>query len=226
MSLGRRVTVRAVVLLALALGMIFVPAGSFRYWQGWAFLAAFFLPGLFAFIYFLTYDRELVARRLRHREKTEVQERPMRWGFRLFLVAFLLPGFDFRWGWSRRLFGGVPVWLTITALATVVGGFLLVWWTLKVNSFAGRTIEVEAGQTVISSGPYTWVRHPMYAGSLLVWVSTPLALGSWVALPAFASLIPFYALRLLNEEKVLRAELPGYPEYCLKTRYRLIPFLW
>jgi protein-S-isoprenylcysteine O-methyltransferase Ste14 len=226
MSLGRRVAVRAVVLVALALGMIFVPAGSFRYWQGWAFLAAFFLPGLFAFIYFLTYDRELVARRLRHREKTEVQERPMRWGFRLFLVAFLLPGFDFRWGWSRRLFGGVPVWLTITALATVVGGFLLVWWTLKVNSFAGRTIEVEAGQTVISSGPYTWVRHPMYAGSLLVWVSTPLALGSWVALPAFASLIPFYALRLLNEEKVLRAELPGYPEYCLKTRYRLIPLVW
>jgi protein-S-isoprenylcysteine O-methyltransferase Ste14 len=108
----------------------------------------------------------------------------------------------------------------------VAGGFLFVFWVLKVNSYAGRTIEVDAGQTVIATGPYAWVRHPMYLGAIVLWMFAPLALGSWVALPAFAALIPFYAIRLLNEEKVLRTELPGYSEYCAKTRFHLIPLVW
>jgi len=97
---------------------------------------------------------------------------------------------------------------------------------LKVNSFAGRTVQVDAGQTVISTGPYAWVRHPMYLGSVVLWAFAPLALGSWVALPAFWLLIPFYAIRLLNEEKVLTSELAGYSDYCRKTRFHLIPFVW
>jgi protein-S-isoprenylcysteine O-methyltransferase Ste14 len=226
MSLGTRVAIRAVVLVVLSVGIIFLPAGSWGFWRGWAFLAAFFLPGLFAFVYFLIYDRQLVKRRLRNREKVKEQEWLMRGGFLLFLAAFLLPGFDYRLGWSRRLVGEVPGWLTGISLGLVAGGFLFVWWVLKVNSYAGRTIEVETGQKVISTGPYAWARHPMYLGSLLVWIATPLALGSWVALPAFALLIPFYVLRLLNEEKVLLAELPGYADYCTKTRYHLIPFVW
>jgi protein-S-isoprenylcysteine O-methyltransferase Ste14 len=97
---------------------------------------------------------------------------------------------------------------------------------MKVNSFASRTIQVEPGQKVICSGPYRLVRHPMYLGSLVMWLATPLALGSYLAWPAFALLIPFYIFRLLNEEEVLRRELPGYSDYCHCTRRRLVPFVW
>jgi protein-S-isoprenylcysteine O-methyltransferase Ste14 len=141
-------------------------------------------------------------------------------------VAFLIPGLDRRLGWSRRLVGDVPVWLTLISLGMVTGGFLFVFWVLRVNSYAGRTIQVDAGQTVISTGPYAWVRHPMYFGTVVLWMGTPLALGSWVALPVFALLVSFYVLRLLSEEKVLRTELPGYAEYCAKTRFHLIPLVW
>lgn len=96
---------------------------------------------------------------------------------------------------------------------------------MKINSFASRSIQVELGQRVISTGPYRAVRHPLYLGSLVMWLSTPLALRSYFAWPAFALLIPFYVFRLLNKEKVLRQELPGYPEYCLRTRFRLVPFV-
>jgi protein-S-isoprenylcysteine O-methyltransferase Ste14 len=226
MSLGWKLAPRAILLPVIAAAILFIPAGSLRFWRGWAFLAAFFVPGLFAFVYFLRHDRELVERRMRSREPQTEQKRLMRVGFQLFIASFLLPGLDYRFGWSRRLVGSVPVWLTSISLVMVVCGFLFVWWVLKVNTYAGRTIEVEAGQKVISTGPYAWVRHPMYLGSLVVWTSAPLALGSWVAFPAFALLIPLYVLRLLNEEKVLLVELPGYPEYCSKTLYRLVPLLW
>ena len=150
----------------------------------------------------------------------------MQAGNLLFFAVFLLPGFDYRLGWSCRLLGAVPPWLSVAADVLVVGGLILVFWTFQVNSFASRTIEVEAGQRVISSGPYALVRHPLYAGSLLIWLSTPLALGSYAAWPAFALLVPFYVYRLLNEEKFLRLELPGYSEYCLRTRFRLVPYVW
>ncbi|MGO9339860.1 MAG: methyltransferase family protein [Terracidiphilus sp.] len=226
MSLGLRVIVRSLLFLVIGAGIVFLPAGSWRFWQGWAFLAAMFTPTVFIFAYFLRRDPALVERRLREDEPVKEQKRWRRLFAPLFLAALLIPGFDHRLGWSRRLVGEVPVWLTVISLGLVAGGILFVWWVLKVNSYAGRTIQVDAGQTVISAGPYAWVRHPMYLGSVVLWAFAPLALGSWVALPAFWLLIPFYAVRLLNEEKVLGAELPGYSEYCLKTRYRLVPFVW
>lgn len=226
MSLELRVTVRMVLLLVALIAMIFLPAGSWRYWQGWAFLPAFILPPFLAQFYFLRYDRALLERRMRSRETVKEQKLLIRVFILLFLGAFLLPGFDHRLGWSRRWVGEVPVWVTAIALALVAGGFLFVFWVLKVNSYAGRTITVDEGQKVISTGPYAWVRHPMYLGSLVLCLASPLALGSWVALPVFALLIPLFALRLLNEEKVLRAELPGYTDYCLKTRFHLIPYVW
>ena len=102
----------------------------------------------------------------------------------------------------------------------------MTYWVVKVNRFAARTIQVESAQTVISDGPYRRVRHPMYLGMCVMWLFTPLALGSYVTLPAFALLIPLLILRLLNEEKVLREELAGYTEYCGRTRFRLVPFVW
>jgi protein-S-isoprenylcysteine O-methyltransferase Ste14 len=226
MSLGQRVAIRMGPSMALMAGIVFLPAGSWSFWQGWAFLAAFLLPSLSGMLYFLRYDRQLVERRLRVREKVKEQQWLMSVGMVLFLAVYLLPGFDRRLGWSRRWVGEVPVWLTVVSLCLVAGGILFVCWVLKVNSYAGRTIEVEAGQKVISTGPYAWVRHPMYLGSLVFLALTPLALGSWLALPAFALMVPFFALRLLNEEKVLRAQLPGYSDYCRKTPFRLIPYIW
>jgi protein-S-isoprenylcysteine O-methyltransferase Ste14 len=116
--------------------------------------------------------------------------------------------------------------VTAIALALVAGGFLFIFWVMKANSYAGRTIRVDEGQRVISTGPYAWVRHPMYLGIIVMLAPAPLALGSWVALPVFVLMIPIFAVRLLNEEEMLRAELPGYAEYCLKTRYHLIPLVW
>ena len=167
-----------------------------------------------------------MERRLQSKEKVSEQKLLMRVTRPLFLAAFLLPGLDYRLGWSRTFLGAVPVWLILLSQVLVLGGFLFVFWVMKVNSFAARTIQVEAGQKVISTGPYGVVRHPLYSGSLVMWLATPLALGSYIAWPAFALLIPFYVIRLLNEEKVLRQELPGYSEYCQRTRFRLVPFVW
>ena len=107
-----------------------------------------------------------------------------------------------------------------------MASYLMTIWVMDVNRYAARTIRVEAGQKVVSKGPYKWVRHPMYFGLLLMMLSTPLALGSYVALPIFALALPALMFRLLHEEKVLRRKLPGYAEYCEGTRYRLIPYIW
>jgi protein-S-isoprenylcysteine O-methyltransferase Ste14 len=226
MSLELTVTVRMVLMLIGWVGILFLPAGTWRFWQAWAYLAAMFFPVLWGFTYLLRHDRPLVERRMRNRESISEQKLLMRVFILLALGSFLLPGFDYRLGWTRRWVGEVPVWLTVLALLMVVAGFLFVFSVMKTNSYAGRTITVDAGQQVISTGPYAVVRHPMYLGSLLLLLSAPLALGSWVALPAFALTIPIFVMRLLNEEKVLRVELAGYADYCAKTRYHLIPFVW
>jgi protein-S-isoprenylcysteine O-methyltransferase Ste14 len=226
MTLELRLALRMTILTIGAMGIVFLPAWSWRYWQGWAYLAAFILPIVVAHLYFLRYDRALLERRMRTRETVTEQKWLIRVFALLFLAAFPLPGFDHRLGWSRQWVGDVPVGFVLVSDALVAAGFVFVFWVLKVNSFAGRTITIDAGQKVISTGPYAWVRHPMYLGAVVLWSFTPIALGSWVALPAFVLLIPFYVIRLLNEEKVLRAELPGYSDYCVKTRYHLIPFLW
>jgi len=226
MSLRSRLILRLSLGLPIVAAILFIPAGTWRFWQGWTFLAVISSLPSFAFFYFYKHDRLLLERRLRGKEKLSEQKRLIQLLKPAFFVVFLLPGFDYRLGWSRSLWGAVPPPLSLTADALVLAGYLLVFWTLKVNSFASRTIEVEAGQQVISSGPYALVRHPLYSGSLLMCLCVPLALGSYVTWPAFALLVPFYLYRLLHEEKFLRHELPGYSEYCLRTRFRLVPYVW
>jgi protein-S-isoprenylcysteine O-methyltransferase Ste14 len=226
MSLKSRVVLRLSLGMPMFAAALFVPAGTWRYWQAWVFLA-FALPFLlFAFSYLYKHDREMLERRMRTKEKIKEQRLLVRLLRPAFVAAFLIPGLDHRLGWSRTLLGDVPVWLSLIAELLVAGSWLMIFWVFRVNNFAGRTIEVEAGQPVISSGPYALVRHPMYAASVVMWLFLPLALGSYVAWPVFALLIPFYVYRLLNEEKFLRKELPGYSEYCLRTRFRLVPYLW
>ena len=138
-----------------------------------------------------------------------------------YILAFLLPGFDRRFGWSHT------PWVVVAAAdALFLLGILLIFWVMNENSYASRTIGVEAGQKVISSGPYAHVRHPMYLGLILMFVFSPLALGSWVAVISALFIIPFVVARMLDEEKVLIKELNGYQDYLQRVKYRLIPGLW
>ncbi len=226
MSLKSKLIARCAVALGLVAAMLFLPAGTLKFWEGWFFLGIVILPMLIFFLYFFKHDPQLAERRLQTRENVKEQKVIMKLANLILVVAFLIPGLDHRFGWTRELAGTIPLWLGIVAQTLVLGGYLMSLWVVDVNRFASRTIQVEPGQRVISGGPYSLVRHPMYSGGLVMWLSTPVALGSYVALPFFALLIPLYVLRLLNEEKVLKQELPGYEEYCRKTRFRLVPHVW
>jgi protein-S-isoprenylcysteine O-methyltransferase Ste14 len=210
----------------VVVALLFVPAGTLDFWEAWVFLAIFFIPMIIFSIYYYQHDRALVERRMQNREKVTEQKWIMRFAFLFFLLGLLVPGLDHRFGWTRRWIGGVPLWVEIAAQALTLTGYLGTMWVIDVNRFAARTVQVERDQRVISSGPYGVVRHPMYSFALVMWLATAAALGSYVALPFFSLLIPVIVLRLLNEEKVLRRELPGYAEYCERTRYRLAPYIW
>lgn len=206
--------------------ILFIPAGTLKYWQGWSFLAVN-LIGTFLFcLYFCKRDPQLLERRLLRKEQVRAQKFIMLLMKLSYALAFMLPGLDYRLGWSRTLIGPVPAWLVVLSLGVILG---CQFWFIAVtnaNRFAASVIRVEAGQTVTDTGPYRVVRHPMYLGGVVIWLFSPLALGSFVTLPAFGLLIPIVVLRLLNEENVLRRELPGYAEYCQRTQYRLAPFVW
>ena len=224
--LAAQVTFRFVVMTALVIAIFFLPAGTVRWWQAWAFLGAYIGFAVAAFFFFLKTDPQLVERRLRAKEEVREQRQIIRFGGLLLAGLFTLPGFDHRLGWSRALLGAEPTWFEVFSLAMVLGAELAMAWVIWINRYAGRTIRVEEGQTVVTTGPYRFVRHPMYAFTVVMFLFAPLALGSYVALPAFALLLPIYVLRILNEEKVLRAELAGYSEYCGKTRWRILPGVW
>jgi len=224
MTLKSRLVHRLLFMPVVSATFLFLPAGSFRFWQGWAYLIISLGFAFSTFAYFYKHDPELVERRMKRgsRQETVREQKLIMKALAVTLViAFLLPGLDHRFGWSHS-----PLWLTIVAQALVMSGLLMIFWAFKSNSFAAATIQVEPNQKVISNGPYHIVRHPMYLGANVWFLFTPLALGSYFALPAFALLIPIIVLRLINEEKVLRQELPGYSEYCLRTHFRLVPFVW
>ena len=201
--------------------MLFVPAGSISYWQAWLYMGVIFVPLVFAVAYLLKNDSGLLERRMKMEEKIGGQKRIVLLSSVVFLAGFLLPGLDYRFGWSE-----VPVALVLVADAIVFLGYLITFVTLRENSFASRIIEVEPRQQVISTGPYAVVRHPMYAGMLLMFLFTPLALGSSLALVVFVPLAVMIVLRIRKEEAMLSRELPGYREYCGKVRYRLVPGIW
>ncbi len=200
---------------------LFIPAGTLDYWQAWAYLAVVLSPAAVVIVYFMKKDPAFLERRLRTREKEARQALIIRLSIPVFFIAFLIPGLDRRFGWSA-----MPPWLSIAADAVVFLAYIFIFSVFRENSYAGRTIEVEKAQKVISSGPYAMIRHPMYLGQLAMYVATPLALGSYAAFPFFLLIIPVFIYRILNEEEVLRRDLPGYNEYCAKTRYRLIPHVW
>jgi len=201
--------------------VIILPAWKWDYWQGWLYLLILYIPMFFVLYYLLKNDPALLQRRMRMREKESVQRRIIVLSLVYFLVAFSLPGFDVRFGWSN-----VPPWVSLVADVLVLIGYMTFVLVLMVNSYLSRVVEVEAGQKVVSTGPYAIVRHPMYAGISLMYVATPVALGSFWALIPAVFIVPLLVARLRNEEEVLLRDLPGYAEYTQKVKYRLLPGVW
>jgi protein-S-isoprenylcysteine O-methyltransferase Ste14 len=201
--------------------VLFAPAGSLRFWQGWLYMTIFFSASLFFARYFLRHDPQLLRRRLETKEQVRAQKLFKSIWIPLWVCGLAISGLDFRIGWSA-----VPIGLILFAQALVLCAYLLIFLVLKANSFASSVVRVEKEQKVISWGPYRLVRHPMYSAILILILFTPVALGSYLALPVFVLLIPLIILRLLSEEKVLRNELYGYSGYCLRTRFRIFPLLF
>jgi protein-S-isoprenylcysteine O-methyltransferase Ste14 len=205
----------------LLVAMLFLSAGTFAYWEAWAYLAVLLVPMSLVLVYLLNNAPELLERRMRLKEKEPAQKLILTVAFFCFMFAFLLPGFDQRFGWSR-----VPAVVVIVADILVLLGYGIVFLVFRENHYASRIIEVEPGQKVISSGPYALIRHPMYLGESLMFIFSPLALGSyWAMIPA-AGIAFLLVARIRNEESVMIRELKGYPEYMKKTVYRLIPGVW
>ena len=215
----------AVAGLAVAMGLLlFVCAGTIRYWQAWLYLSIFTGATALTTRYLVTNDRALLQRRMGGgptAEKRPAQKLIM-WCTSISFVALLVvPALDRRFGWSA-----VPLGVVAAGDVLVVVGFYLIARVYRANTFTSATIEVAEDQTVISTGPYAVVRHPRYAGGFLYLVGTPLALGSYRGLVPIAAMVPFLIWRLFDEEHMLAANLPEYAEYRQRVRYRLVPFVW
>ena len=223
-GLIRRVWPRQLIFTLVLAALIFALAGTLRYWQGWLFLIAFIGSSVALGIYFVRHDPALIERRMKGGVSAE-QEPTQKIIIGLLmaglLLAIVVPALDRRWHWSA-----VPAWLALLADAGIVASFVLFFFVMKQNSYAAATVRVETGQPLVSSGLYGVVRHPMYTGALLLTVCMPLALGSTWSLLLLIAVIPILAWRLIDEERVLRRDLPGYADYCRQVRYRLIPLLW
>ena len=207
-------------LLLVAL-LLFLPAGTIRYPGGLLFLCLLFVPMLLLGILMLARARDLLAKRLDVKEKQGTQKGVVAVMGLIFLSGFILAGLDFRFGWSK-----VPLPVVIVASVLFLVGYALYAEVMRENAYLSRTVKVEEGQTVISTGLYAMVRHPMYTASTVMFLALPLILGSWYALIPFALYPVIMVVRIRGEEKLLTAELSGYEEYTRKVRYRLIPFVW
>jgi protein-S-isoprenylcysteine O-methyltransferase Ste14 len=220
----RQAMVRGILGTLFFMVLIFGSAGTIHYWQGWLFLAVFASLTTAFTIYLAMYDRPLLERRMKAGPgyETEPSQRIIvSLIFLLFFALMILPAVDHRFGWSP-----VPASVTVLGNALVIFSFYRIFRVVTANSFAASNIRVEQGQTVIDTGPYATVRHPMYAATLWLIIGMPLALGSWWWTLLIIPFIPVLAWRLLDEERILRRDLHGYVEYTERVRYRLIPYVW
>jgi protein-S-isoprenylcysteine O-methyltransferase Ste14 len=213
----------AALILVMAL-LLFVPAGTLRYWQAWIFLSVYFAVSLAITLYLLKNDPALLARRMSggpFAEKEPAQQVIMGLASLGFIALLVLPAIDHRFGWSNMARG-----VALAGDALVALGWLGIFFVFRENSFSSATIQVTADQRVVSTGPYAWVRHPMYLSGLVMLLGIPVALGSWWGAPIAVAMIPALIWRLLHEERFLGRNLPGYSEYQNRVRYRLLPLIW
>jgi len=204
--------------------LLFIPAWTLAYWQAWLFMAVFVCASGALTVYLAIHDPKLLERRMNvgpRAEKEPAQKIIMVLATLGFIAMLVFPALDYRFGWSP-----VPASVSVLGDALIALGFLFTFFVFKENSYGASTIQIAEGQTVISTGPYAFVRHPMYAAALVMLLGIPLALGSWWGLFALLLVLPVLIWRLLDEERFLRQNLPGYPEYQAKVKYRLLPFVW
>jgi protein-S-isoprenylcysteine O-methyltransferase Ste14 len=211
-------------LAVMMAALLFIPAGTIHYWQGWVYLVVFFAVSAFTTLDLARRDPKLLERRMRGGPTAEKEptQRVIMWLASLgFISLLIIPALDRRFGWST-----VPVWLVVAGNVLVLLGFGFIIRVYRENTYTSATVEVAQGQTVVSTGPYAIVRHPMYASAMLYIVGTPLALGSYVGFVGVALMVPAIVWRLIDEERLLVRDLPGYADYRRRVRYRLLPYLW
>jgi protein-S-isoprenylcysteine O-methyltransferase Ste14 len=220
-SLIKKIIIRFSLFPVLLGFLILLPAWTLCYWQFYVYITILVIPMIFVLLYFLRNDPQFLERRTRTKEK-EKQQVIIQITFSfIFLSGFIISGLDQRFGWSN-----VPIIIVLLADVVILLGYLIIFFVFKQNSYASRIVEVDKNQKVISTGLYGIVRHPMYMGVLIMFIPTPAALGSYWGLMPMATIPLAIVFRIMNEESVLREDLPGYKEYCQKTRYRLIPLIW
>ena len=206
--------------LVLAL-LVFLPAWTLRYWQGWLFLCILFVPMLVVGAVLLVKSPALLEKRLNAKEEQSEQKAVLALSALMFLTAFVLAGLNYHFGWFV-----LPAWVSIAAAVVFLGGYALYAEVMRENAYLSRTVEVQEDQKVIDTGLYGVVRHPMYLSTLLLFLSMPLVLGSLFSFAVMLFYIPLIAKRIKNEEQVLLEGLPGYADYRKKVKYKVIPFLW
>ena len=228
--LYKKAIAQGVAGMAIFVAFIFLAAGTWQYWQGWLFIAVFSISTIGFAVYLALHDRPLLERRMNvgpQHEKEWSQKIIVSLIILAFFVFIIRPPLDYRFGVSP-----VPSYLSLVGNTVIVLSFLFIFWVLKVNSYAAANISVADDQRLIDSGPYAHVRHPMYAGALWLFIGMPLALGSWLTIclvplvPLVPLVLPVLCWRLLDEEEILRRDLPGYNEYASRMRHRLIPYVW
>ena len=201
--------------------LIFLPAGTLGYTYGWLLVGLLFGPMLIAGFVMLAKSPDFLKKRLDAKEKQGTQKGVVAFSGLMFIAGFVVAGLDYRFGWSK-----MPLWVTVTASVLFLAAYALYAEVMRENAYLSRTIKVEEGQTVVDTGLYGIVRHPMYAVTILLFMAMPLVLGSWYALIAFAFYPLIIIVRLKDEEDLLTRELPGYAAYKQKVKYRIIPFIW
>jgi len=215
----------ALAFLAVVMGLLlFVPAGTARYWQAWAYLSIFIGASAVTTLYLVKKDPALLERRMSGgpiAEKRPAQRIIMLWVSAGFVALLVVSALDHRFGWSSA-----PLAVIVAGDVLVAAGMSLIFLVYRENTFTSATIELAENQSVISTGPYAIVRHPMYASGSLYLFGTPLALGSFWGLVPIAAMMPFLIWRLLDEERFLAKNLPGYAEYQKRVMRRLVPFVW
>jgi protein-S-isoprenylcysteine O-methyltransferase Ste14 len=201
--------------------LLFIPAGSVKFWNAWLFMGVLFIPMLFVIFYLIIRDPLLLYKRMKTNEREKTQKKVVLLTSVVFLSAFIISGLDYRFEWST-----VPLLLEIFSAVIVLTGYILFFMVMRQNSYASRVVEIQEKQKVIDTGLYGIVRHPMYFAAILMFMFMPLVLGSFYALIPLL-IFPFQmSTRMKNEEEILEKGLDGYIQYKEKVPYRIIPFVW
>lgn len=207
--------------LLLVVVLVFLPAGTYNYANGWMFIAALFIPIFILGLVLLLKSPKLLEKRLDGKEKEKTQKGVVAFSGLIFTVGFIVAGLDFRFEWLQ-----IPRVLSYVAVVLFLASYVIYAEVMRENAYLSRKIEVQDGQKIIDSGLYGIVRHPMYAATVLMFLMIPIILGSWCSFFVFLFYPIIIAIRINNEEKLLSEKLYGYSEYKEKVKYKIIPFLW